>query len=895
MNRVIVVPHTHWDREWYLTFEEYRVWLVKALDTVISLLEKHPHYKFTLDGQVIPILDYLEIRPEIEGKIRGFVREGRLLIGPWYVQPDEFLVTGEALVRNLLYGTRIAREFGGVMLEGYVPDAFGHSAQLPQILTGFGIGTAFVMRGAEGACEKIGGPDFVWKAVDGSAVLCHVMETGYCNAEDLSANPAELTRPLRWLMKVGLIDPGDKPLAAFLAELCRRSRIGTILLLNGCDHRGPQIDLPSVVEKLSSRFPDFRFTIGTLSDYAAFLAQARDALPEVEGEFRTAKRHPILAGVLSTRMYLKQANHRVEILLERYTEPLAALARIVAGVDLKGFLDHAWKLLLQNHAHDSICGTGVDPVHREMEVRFARAEAIATELTREALRALAMVQRSEAGDSVFLLVFNPCPWEKRSEITAEVPVQVAGRALRGPRGEVIPTVVMGEKLVSQGILSGVAHLRRAVISFQAKLPPFGIIGFLFDPEKGETKKGGLVVDDRTLENEFYRVIVHENGTFDLLDKETGRSFRGLNFLEDSGDAGDEYNFSPPLNQRIFTSVDFRGKLRVTADLPWKGTLEASLVFPLPASLDSKRVARSKKMVKVPVRFRISLQQGLKRVDITAEVDNRVRDHRLRVAFPTGLSAEHAIVEDAFGVIERPIGPPHGEGWIEAPPTTQPQKSFVAVEDPDGGFAVLNRGLPEYEITPDGTIYLTLLRCVGWLSRGDLFTRRGHAGPPYETPEAQCLGVHRFEYAVYTYLGHWENGDVIRTAWEFIARPFAISMEGRGSLEPWSFLSLRPEGVVLSAVKLPETGDGLIIRVYNPLRKPLEAELVSFLEIQEAWEVRLDEAPMRPVSFTSPHLLQFSLRPGEIKTFRLSVRWTNAGKESRGTSNHRKWPGSQRFK
>lgn len=866
----IVVPHTHWDREWYLTFEEYRVWLVEALDRVISLLETHPHYKFTLDGQVIPLLDYLEIRPEMEGKIGEFIREERLLIGPWYVQPDEFLVSGESLVRNLLYGTRIAREFGYVMLEGYVPDAFGHIAQLPQILSGFGIGSAFVMRGADRACQEAGGPDFVWRAPEGSAVLCHVMEMGYCNAERLAADPTELTRPLERLVEAGLLDPEGEPLAAFLGELSRRSRTGAILLLNGCDHRGPQMDLPEVVEGLSARFPHFRFTIGTLSDYTACLKRARDALPVVEGEFRTAKRHPVLAGVLSARMYLKQANHRVETLLTRYAEPLAALARIIAGVELKGFLDHAWKLLLRNHAHDSICGTGIDPIHREMEVRFARAETVAAQVARVALGAVVTDSGDEADGGVSIFVFNPCPWERRAEVRVEVPAEAAGGILRGPRGEVIPTAVEGKKLVSEEILSGVTHRRKTVISFQAELPPLGVVGFSLDPEKGEMGKGGLVVDDRTLENEFYRVTVYENGTFDLLDKDTGRLFRGLNLLEDSGDAGDEYNYSPPPNQRVLTSADIRGTVRVAADLPWKGTLEVSLVFPLPASLDPEREGRSGETVEVPVRFSISLQRGVKRVDIEAEVDNRARDHRLRVAFPTGISAEKSIAEDTFWVIERPTTPPPGEGWIEVPPTAHPQKSFVAVEDGEGGFAALNRGLPEYEVTSGGTVYLTLLRCVGWLSRDDLSTRRGHAGPPYETPEAQCLGTHRFEYAVYTYPGHWEEGEVTRAAQEFTAPPLAISVEGRGSPVSRDFLSLRPAGAVLSAVKLPEEGDGLVIRVYNPLRRPLEAELVTSFGIQEAWEARMDETHVKRVSPASPHLLRFPLRPGEIKTLRLKL-------------------------
>ncbi len=869
MKKAIVVSHTHWDREWYLSFEEFRFYLVEALDRVLSLLEAHPRYKFTLDGQVIPLLDYLDVRPEKEEAIRKHIGEGRLLIGPWYVQPDEFLVSGESLVRNLLYGTRIAREFGGVMLEGYVPDAFGHIAQLPQVLQGFGIGSAYVMRGADGACAEAGGPDFIWHAPDGSAVLCHVMETGYCNAERLSADPGVLTRPLERLVEAGLLDPKGELFPEFLEELSRRSRIGAILLMNGCDHRGPQEDLPEVVEELNTRFPEFQFAIGTLSDYTRFLEEARAALPEVRGEFRTSERHPVLSGVLSARIYLKQANHRVETLLERYAEPLAALARVLAGKDLKDFLDLAWKLLLENHAHDSICGTSVDPVHREMECRFARAEAIARGVAERGLLAIAGTHKvGEEGISIF--VFNPCPWERRDEVVVEIPPEAPLGALLGPGGEEIPLVVMGKKLVSEGILEGVIHREKAVIAFPAELPPFGTAVFRLVSGEPRGISGSLFVDDRTLENEFYRVTVHEDGTFDLLDKETGATYRKLNLLEDSGDAGDEYNYSSPEVQEIFTSEGLRGEVERAEDLPWKGSVKVKLEVELPRGLRPDRKGRDKETVKIPVVFTISLKRGIKRVEVRAEVENRARDHRLRVAFPTGIAAAYSFADDTFWVIERPTCPPRGEDWIEAPSTTHPQKAFVAVENGKRGLAVLNRGLPEYEVTPEGVVYLTLLRCVGWLSRDDLATRRGHAGPPYETPEAQCLGTHRFEYAVYTYSGTWEGSGLLRAAREFVSPPYAVALERAFEPQRYEIFSLEPEGAVLSAVKPPEEGEGLVVRVYNPTRRELMAELKCALPIAEAREARLDETPRGKLDLASPRLLRFPLRPGEIRTLQLRL-------------------------
>lgn len=870
MKKVVVVPHTHWDREWYLSFDEFRFHLVEALDRVLSLLEAHPHYKFTLDGQVIPLLDYLEVKPENEAVLRKYVAEGRLLIGPWYVQPDEFLVSGESLIRNLLYGTRISREFGNVMLEGYVPDAFGHIAQLPQIFQGFAINSAYVMRGADSACAKANGPDFVWRAPDGSAVLCHVMETGYCNADQLSADPKKVPPPVVSLIEAGLLKPQSNPLLGFLQELSRRSRTEGILLMNGCDHRGPQEDLPEVVDELNVRFPHFMFMIGTLNDYTRLLEQTRDTLPEVRGEFRTSTRHPILAGVLSTRVYLKRANHRVETLLLKYAEPLSALARVLGGKELKHFLDLAWKTLLENHAHDSICGTGIDCVHREMECRFLRAEAIGKKIVHASLLALAQ-KYIVGGDVVSVFVFNPCPWERLDEVSADIPAEAVKGALLDHEGREIPFVVKGKSLVSERVLGGVIHHEKATITFPAALPPFGFATFRIIPRQPQKKAESLFIDDYTLENEFYRVAIREDGAFDLLDKITGVTYRGLNFLEDSGDAGDEYNFSPPAEQNVITSIGLRGEIERAEDVPWKGSIRVKLRLVVPRKIDTHRKSRSKETVELPIVFTVSLKRGIRRVEIEAQVENRARDHRLRVAFPTGIATESSIADDAFWVIERPTRPSPGEDGIEVPPVTHPQKAFVAVENEGKGFAILNRGLPEYEVTPDGTIYLTLLRCVGWLSRDDLITRRGHAGPPYETPEAQCLGMHRFEYAIYTYSGTWENSGVIQAAQEYSAPPVAIAL--RGVLKPCydKIFHVKPNALVLSAVKPPEEGDGLVVRVYNPTRKEVMAELETAFPIGEAKEIRLDESSLAAIVPASSHLLRFPVRSGEIKTLRISIR------------------------
>ena len=313
----IVVSHTHWDREWYLTFEEFRYWLVQCLDQLLGIMEYEPGYRFMLDGQVIPLLDYLAIRPEYKATFKRFIYGGRLQVGPWYTQPDEFLASGEALVRNLLLGRRIGNDFGRVMTEGYLPDSFGHISQLPQILRGVGIETAFMMRGADLAAEKAGALDFLWEAPDGSQVFTHVMEAGYCSGAFLTDHPTIPPSPIIELQKRGLLPQGESPLIGLLHLLKERSSTKTMLIPNGCDHLCPQAEILEVLRRLNKQLSDVHLQQGTLTEYVNAVRRADPPLSVIRGELRASKYHPVLNGVYSTRMYLKQKNVLLQTLLER--------------------------------------------------------------------------------------------------------------------------------------------------------------------------------------------------------------------------------------------------------------------------------------------------------------------------------------------------------------------------------------------------------------------------------------------------------------------------------------------------------------------------------------------------------------------------------------------------
>lgn len=865
--KVIVVPHTHWDREWYLPFERFRYHLVRMLDETLDLLKGNEKFRhFLLDGQAVIAEDYLEIRPDREEDLKQAIAYGRLSTGPWYTMPDEFLAGGEALVRNLLEGHRLGEALGGTMKIGYLPDPFGHVAQMPQILRGFKIETAFLSRGM--APQKT---ELWWEAPDGSKVFTHWFAASYCNARNLPHDPENF--------ELGPF----KGLSSLLEFLRGLSTADAVLLMAGCDHMGPQKDLPSVLEHLSARM-GYSFILGSLKDYLELLDRNQE-LEVIRGELRTPFFAPLLPGVLSSRIYLKKMNHKAFTLLNFYAEPLASFAMTMGEQYPSSFLRHAWKLLLKNHFHDSICGTSVDEVHQEMVVRFAQVEQVAKEVTEESLQKIG--QKVQGGEGINLLIFNPTSSYRTDTVEVWVEPRLSpprGRAqepgpedlavehftLVSPEGNIVPFKIGKRMLESRDILEGVKHVEKVKISFLAEgLPPWGYKVYRLVPGNRTTTSGkGVLLDSRTMENEFFRVEVMDNGTIKVMDKGSGAVYENVGYFEDAGDAGDEYNFEAPEGQEVFTTLALKAEIDLAENFRDWATIRIRHRFLIPQNLTADRKRRSRRRVICPLTTFLTLKRGVRRIEFRTIVDNRARDHRLRVAFPVDFICRESIAESAFALVSRSTALPEAISPFEAPVSTHPQERFLLVQGEGRGVAVLNRGLPEYEVTPEGVVFLTLLRCVGWLSRDDLRARLGHAGPPYEVPEAQCLGVHVFEYAFAPYPGFWWEAFPWLEAEAFTRPPLAARVNAEGNMpSALSLLEVHPPQVIVSAIKGAEDGTGIVIRLWNATQEEISGSIVLWREVAEAWETNLLEEPLAPLKVEG-RKISFRMRGCEIKTLKV---------------------------
>lgn len=882
--QVHVVSETHWDREWHTEFQGFRRRLVKLTDKLLDILDKDPEYKYYIfDGQTIVLEDHLEIRPEDQPRIARHVQSGRLQVGPWYVLPDEWLVSAESLVRNLLLGHLITESFGRVMKAGYIPDPFGHISQLPQLLGGFGLNSALFMRGIgekewQAAGEKT---EFWWEAPDGTKVLAVHLKNTYCNAVNLGYEGG------LWEDSPKLnLDLAVEKARGQLDSLAPYATTRHVLFNNGCDHVEPQPELPQILAHLNATFEDAEFIHSTYEDYVrAVLAEAPD-LRTLRGEFHSGRFQFLLSGIFSARMYLKLANERCEALLERYTEPLQALAWLHGARYETGFLWRAWRYVLQNHPHDSICGCSTDQVHREMVTRFDQAEQIGEILTREAMDKLARTltvpvpegaEGSREGRKI--VVYNPSSWARREvvriQMTAPMPPHHLPPSIvvRDAQGNCVPCQVANSRL-SEYDAAGIPREQMRwdfELAFVADVPPLGLRAYTAAPGEPCRCPTSVQGGHDWIANEILHVDVADDGSIMVTDKRDGQVYGPLNVFEDEEDAGDEYDWSYAPNGRVVTSIGQPAVISLVEDGPARATLRVDRTLRLPASLTPDRQQRSEETVDVPVITYVSVTEGCGRVDFETVVDNRAKDHRLRVLFLAGVDVETCQAQGHFDVVERSLEVPSGEGWAQMPQATKCTKGFVDISDGKTGLGVVVFGLPEYEVAPCGcktAIAITLLRCVGWLSRDDYPTRPCNAGPKMATPEAQCQGVSVFRYGVVPHQGTWQDAALWHHA-EALRSPlrgfdFALPAECQEGASEVSFLSVEPHTMVVAAVKKAERTDALVVRMLNISECEDEAKVRFFRPIAQAWLANLNEEPQEELK-TDGDKVAVNARPKQLVT------------------------------
>jgi mannosylglycerate hydrolase len=860
---VHVVPHTHWDREWYFTFEEFRYRLVKMMDRLIRLMQDGVIEHFVADGHTLMIDDYLEIRPEKEVEVRELIGSGRLLLGPWYTQPNIYMSSGEAQIRNLLRGRQEMQKYGDSMEMAeinYLPDMFGYHAQLPQIMKGFGMTHLIGARGM-----PLGSPNyFRWEGSDGTTVMVCSLLNSYNNGNGLS----DREEPKYFYVFGEPIKMPSLPeiLNLILEERSERDRAVAphLLLLNGVDHMWANPTMKETLKKIEQLRPELITKQSTFRKYIDEMETSLENDPLLyTGEHRDPRQVLILPASQSMRMDVKKYNRSMEDLLERRVEPLMSLMLCIGEKDLPyAMLAKAWEYVLMNQAHDSLCCALSEPGYREVLTRYDKAADIAREIHTELEQRL--LRRMKGCPEEAVMVLNPTPKDRLGIVTMDIAVAHdpnSGEPHLYYDGSEIPIhiqSVRNDMLLRYVPFSGlVGQLSVRIFTITANTGIIPASGYktleirLGSPHAKSVE--GLVKGTDIMENEHLRVKVNPDATLDITDLSANRVYSGVHRFIDDGENGCGFMHIPPVNDHVCISAGKNLDLRIIENNPHKGVLRVSHTMSIPDGLSADSLSRSRKTVDLTIKTDIILRQDSKIVEFETEIENPAGSHRLRVAFPTDVDSNNSYSGLPFDVIVRPVQPEEvnyvAPGTYEAFYGYHPMHDFCGITDGKEGAALAGDGMLEFEVLPmRRTMCMTLLRATDHLHVGVLYH-----GSKFRLPSAQLIGKQHYRYAFIPHNGDYSK--VLDLVEEFrhpifTAQKDFLEEESMPDYNPppetlslqGSFIRVDSR-LVTTAIKPAEDGEGIILRMYNPLhsREKVHVTIPDSFVLKSAVRVRIDES------------------------------------------------------
>jgi len=889
-----LLSNSHWDREWYMSHEQYLARLVPLMDRLVDIMKTQPEYIFVMDGQYAMLEDYLVIRPEATESIKAWMSEGRLKVGPWYTQPLETLISGEAMIRNLQHGIAETEKLGPVMRVSYEIDEFGHASQTPQILQGFGISGAIAWRGL----PKNSRSAVKWQSPDGSAVTLFYSNDGYGEATALPSCEDDF---------IETVDGDDIKRAGLRSrvESLRRLREPNadtthLLWLNGIDHSWAQPDILSVIDRVNALYPDLHVKQDTPEGFTAAVerdyAERGLEMTTVHGELMYT-REDVLESTHACHPVQKKANYDTENLLEHSLEPLCAMAWLQGETYPDWAIKRAWRYVLENHAHDSLGCTSVDEVFEEVMTRYRSAASLAELTIQESLRSLmAHGDRSPA-----MYLFNPTstPMSGVVPFSFDIPRGFgdANFHLTDENGNVVPHVLL-EKDGVQDVRYNprLGHPTRTGATYVSGLvyadsiPTMGYIrlnvnkGNPLSRCKRNLEPYYFVSAPATMENEHLRVTINPNGTFDLLDKATGKTYPSQLLLEDSGDADNCYVHQTPFNdRRTYLSTAGAASVRQLYDTPLGVAFEIAQTLTIPDGLKDNRSRRADLVGSVDVTAVLTLYKDARRVDIKLTVNNHARNHRLRALFPTYL--EEATLSRSgqpFDTVERSIHKELDLELHEQPYPTAPMQDFCDVTDKECGLTVAAAGIYEYECTDNKAraLALTLLRATEMIDVGAFANPRYvmHKGQTLDTPLTYTLSLiphgadpaearPHVTQALLAPLCVLNRQSEVSVMTDYVAPACDLPAVG-------SPLTLTNDGSVeITALKKAYARDTLIVRLHNTGKTAANGTLrvgTTVMTPTAAYETTLGEERVQELSLTDG-AVAFDLRPSGLLTLEFEMK------------------------
>ena len=871
--KVHVVPHSHWDREWYFTTSRSKVYLMKDLKDVLDTLESNPDFKyFMVDAQGSLLDDYIKWMPQDKDRITKLVKEKKLVIGPWYTQTDQLVISGESIVRNMYYGMKRCETFGGYMNVGYVPDSFGQSGNMPQIYKEFGIEDTLFWRGVSD--DMVNHTDYNWRGDDGSVVFTTQIPFGYYIGGNIPEDPKQSEE---FWQKECFEKAGG------------RSATTHIYFPNGFDQAPIRTNLPEIIKERNEKDPENEYVISCIEDYIKDVKSENPELEEVSGELVIAKHMRIHKSIFSSRSDLKVMNTQIQNYVTNVMEPLLTLSYNLGNDYPHEAVGEIWKLLFENAAHDSIGSCISDTANEDVYVRYKQARDIAVNLVELHSRLIATSVKNDA-EMTFTLI-NTLPQKRNDTVVVKTYIPGGNFAILDEKGNKVDYTVIESRDLTDYVLSQTIKLdpsRKFYVPSQvleatiaiktSDVPAFGYVQYTLDT-KGNSAKN--LEKKNTLENEFYAINVEEDGSLTITDKENNVTYKNQGVLVENGDDGDSFNYSPPRKDLEVFSNKSECSVEVSgSDIYDQAVIKFNMVVPK----DLEERAEGKVSVNLPITMTVALRKDSKVIDFNVHVDNKGLSHRLCVLFDSQIVSSFNYADEQFGSIKRPnyyekemkLYMASAENktekktgvqelanwandqstWQEPPISIEPTQSYVSLTDGKQGIAVIPQGVREYEVLDDHMIRLTLFRTYGFMGKENLIYRPGRASGEriIETPAAQLLKEMDFAFGFTTYASDINEANVdtlakayntnieVYTYAEFLNGRLIFSQrEIEGTKESRYSLFETENKLVVSAMKKAEDNDGYIIRLFNGKNHENISDTIKFnFDVKEAYYTNLRE-------------------------------------------------------
>lgn len=880
--KVHVIPHSHWDREWYFNTSRSKVYLMKDLKDVLDTLESNQEFQyFMLDAQGSLLDDYIKWVPEDAERIKKLVQDKRLIIGPWYTQTDQLVISAESIVRNMYYGMKRCEDFGGYMNVGYVPDSFGQSGNMPQIYREFGIEDTLFWRGVSD--DMVEHTDFNWRGDDGSVVFTTQIPFGYYIGGNI---PEDADQSENFWQKECFEKAG------------KRSATRHIYFPNGFDQAPIRKNLPDIIKQRNEKDPNNEYVISCVEDYIKDVKSEHPELEEVAGELVIAKHMRIHKSIFSSRSDLKVLNTQIQNYVVNVLEPLLTLSYQLGNDYPHGPVADIWKLLFENAAHDSIGSCISDNANEDVYVRYKQAKDIALNLVE--LHSRLIATKIKSTKDVTLTLLNTLPQTRNDVIVFETYLPSDCFTLRDENNKIVDYTIIEKQDLTQYVLSQTIQLNpskkifipnkvyRALIAIDVKnVPALGYVQYGFDlTEENEQELQSL----SCLENEYYKITINQNGSLDIFDKAANYTYTNQAVLVENGDDGDSFNYSPPRQDLEVFSTESEFHYTINGSSLYQQA-KINYTMAIPANLEKR--AQKEVDVNLPVTLEVGLRKGSKTIDFNVIVDNKGLSHRLCVLFDSHLVTKFNYADQQFGSIKRPnvyekemelylkgLGNQKEvdtskviqlanwandqSTWQEPPISIEPTQSYVSLTDGTRGIAVMPQGVREYEVIgEDGnTIRLTLFRTYGFMGKENLVYRPGRASGEkiIETKDAQLLKQMNFQFGFTTYTGDINDANIDILAKEYNTPiqvyEYADFLNGRlifaqedveQTLDNKKSLFETKGQLVVSAVKKCENRKGYIIRLYNGKdHKEIGDQIVFHTNISKAYYTNLKEENMEEI-------------------------------------------------